>query len=366
MKDIKMKENFRGEVFKLCKFLLNSDRAKKIGSLIYDLSVSTENVQTGIIKHNLHGDFAYLAQHSNNQFQGYLFVDDNIDTLEFPMAFKVEHLSKDERILIEQGHKTLMRFIEMCLEEINKESEMIAEAMNPYFLFKSVKCDPSADSILTDAEMHPAVKAFKEGPVYQTLINSKFEYIFKKIDKSALQALIGTTEREINMSYGEEIPSDLRDFSIRLMGQHKDITDIMLSFTILMFALKESLRIACQLLYEAICGVDLPVLNNDNIINIENQTSNMLYKEYKVLIQGILLSHTGKSVGSILLMDCDPTDKVHLHEFGMITALTQNFTRDMGETTKFTFITVNEELISIQNITNSIIKVGLPEIIIRQ
>lgn len=360
-----MKENFRGEVFKLCNILLNNEKAKAIGSLIYDLSVSTENVQTGLTKHRLHGDFAYIAQHSNNQFQGYLFVDDNIDTLEFPIPFRVEHLSRDERILIEQGHRTLIRFIEMCLEEINKESKVVAEAINPYFLFKNVKCSPSVISILTDEEMSSAVKAFKEGSTYKALIDSKFEYFFEKIDRSALQALIGTTEKEINMSFGEEIPSDLRDFSVRFMRAHKDITDIMLAFTILMYSLKESLRIACQLLYEAICGVNLQVINNDNIINIENQTSNTFYKEYKVLIQGILMSHTGRSVGSILLMDCDPSDKVHLHEFGMITSMTQNFTMDMGETTKFTFITVNEELINIHNITNSIINTGLPKGVIR-
>lgn len=360
-----MKGNFRGEVFKLCNILLNNDKAKAIGSLIYDLSVSTENVQTGLIKHRLHGDFAYVAQHSNNQFQGYLFVDDNIDILEIPTPFRVEHLSRDERILIEQGHMTLIRFIEMCLEEISKESKVVAEAMNPYFLFQNVECDPSVGSILTDEEMSSAVKAFKGGATYKTLIDSKFEYVFKKIDKSALQVLMGTTEKEINMSFGEEIPSDLKDFSIRFMGMNKDVPDIMLAFTILMYALKESLRIACQLLYEAICGIDLQVINNDNIINIEKQISNTLYKEYKVLIQGICMSHAGKSVGSILLMDCDPSDKVHLHEFGMITSMTQNFSMDMGETTKYTFITINEELINIQNITNSIINVGLPKVVFR-
>lgn len=360
-----MKGNFRGEVFKLCNILLNSGKAKAISSLIHDLSVSTENVHTGLTKHSLHGDFAYIAQHSNNQFQGYLFVDDNIDIWESPMPLRVEHLSRDERILIEQGHRTLTRFIEMCLEEINKESKGVAEAVNPYFLFKNVKCNPSVSSILTDEEMSSAVKAFKEGTVYKTLIDSKFEQFFKKIDRSVLQALMGSIEKEINMSFGEEIPSDLRDFSIRFMRSHKDITDIMLAFTILMYALKESLRIACQLLYEAICGIDLQVISNDNIINIENQTSNTFYKEYKVLIQGVFLSHTGKSVGSILLMDCDPNDKVHLHEFGMITSMTQNFTMDMGETTKYTFITVNEELINIQNITNSIVNTGLPKVVIK-
>lgn len=359
-----MKSNFRSEAFKLCKSLQRNSGAKKISELIHDLSVSVENKENELIKNTLHGDLAYVAKHSHNQFQGFLFVDDNVETLELPMPLRVEHLTKNERMLIEQGHRTLIRFIDMCLEEITKKSEIVAEAINPYFLFKEVNYDQSVKPLLSDDEMYSAVEAFKEGKIYKTLMDSKFEYIFKNIDKPQMRMLVGVMEKEINKSFEEDIPSDLREFSIRLMGKnkYKDITDAMFSFSILMIALKESLEIVCQLFYEAICGADLIVLNNDNIINIENCSANIICETYKVLIQGMYLDHISDGIRSVLLIDCNPTDERHIHEFGMVTAMTCSFAGDMGNTTKYTFVTMNEEMIYIHNITDDIIQAGLPEV----
>lgn len=363
-----MKSNFRSEVFKLCNSLKKNSGAKEIGALIHDLSVSVENKQTGLVKNALHGDFAYVAKHSHNQFQGYLFVDDNAETLELPASLRVEHLTEAERILIEQGHSTLKRFVNLCLEEISERSKIVAEAINPYFLFKDVSCNQLVKPLLSDDEMRHAVNAFKAGKVYKTLIDSKFEYVFRKLDKLKMSMLIGTMEKEISRCFGEDISSDLREFSIKLMGQnkYKDVTDVMLSFSMLMIALKESLGVVCQLFYEAICGVDLIILNNDNIINIESNSSNIICKLYKVLIQGMYISHIGDGIRSILLIDCDPAHGGHIHEFGMITEMTRSFTRDMGDTTKYTFATLNEEMIYIHNITKDIIKIGLPDVIVVQ
>lgn len=363
-----MSSNFRGEVFKLCKILQKNKDAKHINELVHNLSVSVERKETGEVRHTLHGDFAYVAKHSHNQFQGYLFVDDNVEKLDIPIPLRLEHLTKEERKLIERGHRTLIRFLDMCLEEINKKSKIVAEAINPYFLFKEIKCEQSSESLLTDDEMSHAVRAFKEGKVYKTLLTSKFEYIFRNIDRQKMSILVGTLEKEIGKSFDEEIPSDLREFSVRLMEKrpYQDITDVMFSFSILMIALKESLGAVCQLFYEAICGSELIVLNNDNIIRIENSSTNAICETYKVLIQGMYFDHVSNGVRSMLLLDCDLENEEHIHKFGMITAMTCNFTMDMGNTTKFTFVTVNEEMIYIQSITNDIINVGLPQIEIRQ
>lgn len=359
-----MNSTFRSEVFKLCKILQKKDEAKQIGELIHNLSVSSENKITGEVRHTLHGDFAYVAKHSRNQFQGFLFVDDNVDKLKFQIPLKIEPLTKSERELIERGHRTLIKFIEMCLDDISKKSLIVAEAMNPYFLFKEVIYDDSLESLLTDDEMAYAVKLFKEGKIYKTLIASKVEKLFENIDKQKMSILIGTLEKEIGKCFDENIPSDLREFSYRLIQkkQYKDITDVMLSFCILIIALKESLSVICQLFYEAICGADLIVLNNDNIIRIENRSVNSICETFKVLIQGMCYNYSSDGVKSILLLDCDPANEKHIHEFGVITAITCSFSADMGNTTKYTFATLDEEMIYIKKLTDDIIRVGLLDI----
>lgn len=356
------KSNFRSEVFKLCKKLQENDSAKQVGSLIHDLSVSVENTETGIVKNKIHGDFAHIAQHSNNQFHGYLFLDDNIGKVDIPHLFTVEHLSTQERILIEKGHNTLTKFIDLCLADIACRSDIVAKAMNPYFLYKEVRVSQTNESLIPDTELLLAASAFKNGTVYRALTESNFTKLFENVDLSSMQGLLGTLEREVNKSLGENEVKDLKDFSLRLHSKLDNIADVMIAFSILIFALEESLKLSCRLLYRAICGIDLFVLNEENIINIEKKGSNTICEFYKVFAQDLPFDYTGSEMGSILLLDCDMPYGSHIHEFGMVTAETLNLIGEFGQTAKYSFVTVNEELIHIHNITEKILNVGLPAI----
>lgn len=100
-------------------------------------------------------------------------------------------------------------------------------------------------------------------------------------------------EKEFSTGYNEDIPSDLSALSMRLLNKQLNAPDILYAYAIMIYALKESLRMACQLLFGAICGGDLVVLNNDNLINIENRTSSQICNFYKVFVQGALFSVVG-------------------------------------------------------------------------
>lgn len=108
-----MSTNFRTEVFKLCKKLQKDEASQKIRKMIYDMSVVIESNEIGEKFTDSRNDFAYMAKHSNTEFHGFIFLDENIEKIDIPNFFNVEHLSSAERILIEQGHKTLTRFIDL-------------------------------------------------------------------------------------------------------------------------------------------------------------------------------------------------------------------------------------------------------------
>ena len=126
--------------------------------------------------------------------------------------------------------------------------------------------------------------------------------MFKKIDIDAMRGLVSILEKEINQSLGEEISKDIKDFSMKLHTKLDDITDVMFAFSVLMLALKNSLKISCRLLYRAICGIDLFVLNNDNIISIEKDVSTVVSKFYKIFAQDITLDFSGSDMGSVFVV----------------------------------------------------------------
>lgn len=359
-----MSQSFRNEIFTLCKELQKNEKNKEISDTIKSLRFAKRDAATKEIPKNLHGNFAQLAEQSNNQFLGYLFVDDNADEIQLPAFLSIKHLSNEERMAIEKGHKTLTRFVELCLNDMRGKSPIIADAISPYFLYKGVTLNNDSISLFEDCEYDDLVKAFKNGKVYKAVYDSDIDRFSQIINKDNLQALMTIVEKEFSTGYNEDIPSDLSALSMRLLNKQLNAPDILYAYVIMIYALKESLRMACQLLYGAICGGDLVVLNNDNLIDIEKRTSSQICNFYKVFVQGALFSVVGNLVGDVVLMDCDDSTNNHIHEFGMVTSTTIQFSREFGATSKISFVVVDKELIPIFNITDTILRHGLPPIVI--
>lgn len=249
---------------------------------------------------------------------------------------------------------------------MREKSPIIADAISPYFLYKSVTLNNDSISLFEDSEYDNLVKAFKSGKVYKAVYDSDIDRFSKIIiNKNNLQAIMTIMEREFSTGYNEDIPPDLSTLSVRLLNKQLNAPDILYAYAIMIYALKESLRMACQLLYGAICGGDLVVLNNDNLISIENRTSSQICNFYKVFVQGALFSVVGNLVGDVLLMDCDDSTNNHIHEFGMVTSTTIQLAGEFGQTSKISFVIVDNELIPISNITNTILSHGLPKIVIK-
>lgn len=355
--------SLKREVFEACKILQKNEMSRTIASLIKELTVSVENSQTGEYKKNKYGDFAYIAKHGKSQFQGYLYVDENVDNINKDLHFKVEHLLSNERKLLEMGHKTIISLIEKCLDEIIQLSPMVGEILNPYIDFKKVECNYNGELLLKDEEIKTIANAFKNGNLYKLLIKSKFNVFFNDLKKEQLIQLMNVISNEMKKSLRADYSADIENFYLRNIGGYKIPGDIIFSTTIILFALKESLKIICNLLYEAICGENLMVLNNKNIIKIDEQTYGKVFDKCKVIIQDTFFRVSGDVLGSILLIDCEMPGNNNLHEFGYITASNFSFSMEFGTTTSYTFLVINEEFVYINKITDYIASLGLPEFI---
>lgn len=352
--------DFRNELFALCKTLQKTETAQSIAELIFNLSVSSASNNAGEMIKNSHGDFAQIAKHFNNGFHGYLFLDENIESIIRPNILRVEHLTADERFLLEKGHKTLSRFVGLCLSDIAEKSAVLAESMNPYSYYKSIKVSEEAASFISDEDFRAAVSAFKNGKIYKALVSSDITAFINTIKQTNMFILIKAIEKETDQCLGEDVSKEIKDFTQRMNMKAYTVNDALFAFSLLIFALKDSLKIACQMLYRAICGTPLFVLNNDNIISIEKSVDSIVCQYYKIHSQAMPCGLSGNDMGSILLMDCDPQYGPHIHEFGMLVAQTINLAGEFGQSAKYSFVTVDEEMIYIHHLTNEILRIGLP------
>ena len=117
--------------------------------------------------------------------------------------------------------------------------------------------------------------------------------------------------------------------------------------------------IAAEMLYEAILGLNMTVMSNENIFNLVDHQIDIVYEKYVVLTQEVMLGFAGSRVGSIALLTCNPTETNKIKEFGEIIATTVNLIGEFGSSSKVTIITLDEELNPIHRFTDAIMDTKL-------
>ena len=105
------------------------------------------------------------------------------------------------------------------------------------------------------------------------------------------------------------------------------------------------------------------MFNNDNIFNIDKNYSNSLRKVIQLSAVGIFLNGKSNMVGDIMLVDCDPYPKHHMHEFGVIQSYSASFNGEMGNTSKVTMMVVDDLLNPYHLLTNRIIDMDFPPLV---
>lgn len=349
--------SFRTAVFNLCKKMASSSEAEQVRNLINNLStvVETKDDDPNIIKRPPHGDLSYIGSHQRIQFLGYLFADESVDEINKKEPFSVTHLDGNERQVIEGAYNTLRMFLDACISDIKDKYPNIGLLVDPYSRYRQPSLQYNVKPLLSKSEVKECVEAFKLGKLYKKTISNEVFQFFESVDTRTIHQLIALQEKQFANDMNT-ITKETEDFYYKVV-MNNDIrtAEIMMMFTSYCYALRQSLGLAIQMLYEAIIGLDMPVMNNENIIDLANHINDIVYEKYVILTQGVMLGFAGSGVGSVALLTCDPSDLNHIKEFGEIIAMSVSFAGEFGSSSKVTMITVDEELNPIHRFTDAIL-----------
>ena len=338
-----MEQNFRSAVFQLCKKCEKHPRSKEIRELIHNISVAVNKNKDGIPGRPSHGDLAYISSQQKVQFLGYLITDESIDEINKQLPFHATPLDENERFIIETAYLTLYAFIEACISEIKEKHPRAYMLINPYFKYRKPNIKTDAASFFEEDAFEECAKAFKNGKVYRKLIENDTLYVLDSLPQDHLHALSSTIDKQFKQDYSS-VSKETEDMIMKFDTASLTLPDLVLLYCVYCYALQSALLNAVQMLFEAILGKDFAVLNNDNIININHIGKNWVYEKYVVLCQGDFWGLGLSNLGSIVLLDCDLSDNYHVKEFGSVYSETFSFAGEFGESTMFSFATVDEEL----------------------
>ena len=351
--------SFRNEIFQLCKKIQKTDDTKLVSDLIRNLSI----VKDGDEFNSSRAEFNQVAKHSQNQFYGYLYTNDH--TEEYISVFpQIAPLSSEAVQLLSRAHATIMSLINGCLNDFKINFPNLYFRLNPYWKYKPINPKyENANSFLNEADYQKAILAFKASTLYQKLYKSNINEVFEDFTDNDIHTMFAVFDQEMITCPIDQIPESIENFTQSLHTEYNNMSDILMAEIFLILALAKSLENACSLLFTALVGDDLIVLNNDNIISIDKHFSNSLRKIITISCNDIFLSESTNIAGDIALIDCSPYTNYHIHEFGLINAYTANFDQEMGQTSKFTIVAVDDSLNPMYLLTDKIIKKDFPPIV---
>lgn len=352
---------FRNAVFDLCKKLSKHSESDKIRKTIHDMTVV---VESGDDDHNIinrppHGDLAYIGSHQHIQFLGYLLADESVEDINKKPPFHATHLESEERQIIEKAYQTIRLFIDMCIEDVKEKYPRCSILLDPYFQYNRPKTSDNVVSFLGRDDYQECIDAFKAGKVYKKIINNEALALLERVDDNML--------RHLAVLQKKQFTDDLKSLTKETTEYYRKIqtdsqfgtAEVLMTYCIYCYALRCSIEIAIQMFFEAILGENMTVMNNDNIIDLSDHKINIVYEMYTILIQDIIWGIAGRSVGSLALLICDPTDTKHIKEFGVIVATTVSFQNEFGNSSKITIVSVDDELNMIHGFTDTIMETNL-------
>lgn len=340
-------KSFRSEVFNLCKVLSAMEQFEDIRKTMISLRFSSSET---IIDPKI--DVCTNGIHLRAEFYGLLLAFQN-KLSSFPNVDTEKiALSDTEYRNITNGHYYLSRFIELCLADIKHQNSAIGKMLSPYSFFKPIDNIPPID--IDSSIFENAVNAFKNSSVYRSLTSSNALMAFNKIPEDTIRNLFGVLYRDIIQTSMDVVPSEILSLKLREQGfKPNQIINPIDAFQLISFkllALREMISTALSLLYDAILGTDLVVIDENNLINVEKNCSNAIYSYKTILIQGGLLCPFNDILNTVFLLDID-NGKSRIHDFGRAYSATFSFANGNGDTTKLSYCVLDEELNPISNLT---------------
>lgn len=319
--------------YEVCKYIKSLAMRQEIKELIYKMHTARSS----------HGDLGYIAKHKYIQFLGYLIVSQQKKEIESgPLPIRINTLSQNELAILEQAHRFILQINKNCCEHLKPVLPNAVYSIDPYVQYNykfqnsnNKTIDSNVDSIrnlYATFTNHPSFKIIQK---YVPQIKN-----IKHVPKEYFLTIVLRIVEDIISSGPFTTPSELRnlEFTLKKNSQEYYISTIIKA----LIALRSSLSLLDQLLYQAFQFDKLSLLDQNNIFTIEKRSGNLLGESMSILIQPIgreLFSNPNDTILVKLKSDNHNIDCLFRVE-----GINLTFNRDFGTTQKFGLRKVDDNL----------------------
>ena len=317
--------SIQSDAYAMCKSIWTSPSRDRLKSVIKKLQAL---------------EFGYIAQRQHAQILGFLVIDQRKTDIEKKMQpLHIIPLEDEDRILLSRAHKNIVQLNIRCIAPLATELPQCIEAIDPYRKLKYEAPEIPAGDILSEEVLAKMASSFYEHPAIKVAIQSAKPSSITMTKDKYIEAvsifhdtLIKAGAYDAPNAVIEIMLSKSKDSLQRIIARH--ITALT--------CIKASLSILDQLVYQAILSNKLPLLDQNNIIEIGQMSNNLVSNGLSLLYQPY--EQLGKvNVYDLVLVKIE-TPGLPLGQLWYVEAIHFEYSHEFGSSNELTLREVDENL----------------------
>ncbi|EME8087457.1 hypothetical protein NAG46_002525 [Enterococcus faecium] len=330
---------FRNELFKLAKYLEKTELRKNIIDMRKNINETSE---TPFFSKSL---FFTLGKEERFHFYGTLLLNNDLESgkTEDGILKKIQSLTEEEKELYMRGNQVMLDVFNELRTKLDFLPLAYQLALNPYSKLKQLDFEPT-----TEHREIELIEYDKLSTSFKSMIlveNVKKKYIqikdyFKELTFQEIMELLLSIEHEFRQFGFDNNPDTPQKISRKKtntpLNKEEKIQDFFYSF----YFLSISIELTLNTVFSSLIGKDLPLINEDNIIKIDSEVSDVLKKRATYLL--INNGSPSYRIRNLVLMDYEikKIDK-KVHEFGYVYRINVQ-SGENGDTIKCSVLMVDE------------------------
>lgn len=265
----------KGEVFKLCKYIIASPFREEVRQLIRSLTFHSDGDPEN------RSSYGYYARQQNAQFSGYIYLEQSRGFLyNGPHQIVLPPLTAQEISVLSRADAIVRLVVSKCVEELVREFPKLSDCLDLYQGLGLVvkRVDISSDFYF---DLKSLVKEFKLTRQYQALVGVPRQLVAGISSDKWVNTYHFFRER-LNEFGVHDLPGDIKElFSKPVVQPDSTIQDMIFSVV----SLIETLRSLSQMIFQAYVSDKLVAFTEDNVIDIVEHNHSYVGEGITILSQ---------------------------------------------------------------------------------
>lgn len=270
------------------------------------------------------GELFYHGSHLNKQFLGFLVLYSDRNRINKESPIKIEELPDETLKLLSYGHNYLDTINRLCLNPLLDLIPNAYKVINPYWYLQR-KISFSNEIKISNSELDNLVQSFQLSKPFQ-VIKNRLRYIpeFRNLKEQDIVNSVYSTMGKIGKGGLKNCPQEVFDLGLRINKKSPEAFLGSLVFSLI--CIHSALQIIDQILFQSFISDKLTSLNEDNVFNILQRSSNGLSETIELTTSELI--YTTNEVILVQLPEKETTE--NKKDFCLVEEIKVSFSQDFG------------------------------------